>query len=216
MAGSSAPASLCAAPYSSCAFFRRGHLSPNLSSFPVNSPAKIAANVTVKKLTPTPLTIVCSRGSGGQVTGKKPARSDPVYGNRLVNLFVNRILKDGKKSVAFFIVYQALKRIQEKTKSNPLPILREAVIAVTPDVKVKPTRVGGSIQQVPIEIGTVQGRTLAIQWILRAARKRNGRSMVIKLSSEIMEAAQGTGEAIRRKEMTHKTAEANRAFAVVR
>nr|QKY65115.1 plastid 30S ribosomal protein S7 [Passiflora biflora] len=217
MAASSAPASLCAAPSSSpCAFIRRGHLNPNLSSFPVNSPAKIAANVTVKKLTPTPLTIVCSRGSGGHDTRKKPASSDPVYGNRLVNLFVNRIMKDGKKSLAFFIVYQALKRIQQKKKSNPLHTLREAVTAVTPDVKVKPTRVGGSIQQVPVEIGTVQGKTFAIQWLLKAARKRSGQSMIIKLSSEIMDAAQGNGEAIRIKEMTHKTAEANRAFAVER
>nr|QKY65119.1 plastid 30S ribosomal protein S7 [Passiflora tenuiloba]QKY65128.1 30S ribosomal protein S7 [Passiflora tenuiloba] len=217
MAASSAPASLCAAPSSSpCAFYRRGHLNPNLFSFPVNSPGKIATNVTVKKLTPPPLTIVCSRGSSGKETRKKPVSSDPVYGNRLVNLFVNRVLKDGKKSLAYYIVYQALKRIQQKTKSNPLHTLREAVIQATPDVKVKPTRVGGSIQQVPVEIGTVQARTIAIQWLLRAARKRHGRSMIIKLSSELLDAAQGNGEAIRLKEMTHKTAEANRAFTEVR
>nr|QKY65113.1 plastid 30S ribosomal protein S7 [Passiflora contracta]QKY65134.1 30S ribosomal protein S7 [Passiflora contracta] len=216
MAASSAPASFCVAPSTSpCAFIHRCHISPKPVSFPVNSPAKIASNVTVKKLTPAPLTIVCSRR--GQVTpGKKPAGPDPVYRNRLVNLFVNRIMKNGKKSLAYFIIYQALKRIQQKTGSNPLPVLRDAVLAVTPDVKVKSTRVGGTTQQVPVEIGSVVGKTLAIRWLLGAARKRQGRSMVIKLSSEIMDAAKGAGEAVRLKEATHKTAEANRAFVYFR
>nr|QKY65118.1 plastid 30S ribosomal protein S7 [Passiflora oerstedii]QKY65130.1 30S ribosomal protein S7 [Passiflora oerstedii] len=218
MAASSATASFCVASSSSpCAYLRRCLLNPKQSSFPVNSPAKIASNVTVKKLTPPPLTIVCSRGSRGQVAaGNKPARSDPVYHNRLVNLFVNRILKNGKKSLAYFIIYQALKRIQQKTGSNPLPVLREAVLSVAPDVKVKPTRVGGTTQQVPVEIGSMQGKILAIRWLLKAARKRQGRSMVIKLSSEIMDAAKGTGEAVRQRESIHKMAEANRAFVHVR
>nr|QKY65116.1 plastid 30S ribosomal protein S7 [Passiflora pittieri]QKY65132.1 30S ribosomal protein S7 [Passiflora pittieri] len=214
MAASSAPALLCVASSSSpFASFSRCHLNPKPLSFPIKSSTKISSYVTVKKLAPSPLTIVCGRTSRSQVaTGNKPAQSDPVYRNRLVNLFVNRILKNGKKSLAYFIIYQALKRIQQKTGSNPLPVLREAVLAVAPDVKVKPTRVGGTIQQVPMELGLVEGRTLAIRWLLTAARKRQGRSMVIKLSSEIMDAVKGTGEAIRRKEATHKTAEANRAF----
>ncbi|KAJ4836340.1 hypothetical protein Tsubulata_007303 [Turnera subulata] len=148
--------------------------------------------------------------------GNKPPKADPVYRNRLVNLFVNRILKNGKKSLAYYIIYQALRRIQQKTGSNPLPVLRDAVLQVTPDVMAKATRVGGSTQQVPVEVGLAQGRQFAIRWILEAARKRNGKSMVFKLSSELMDAAKGNGEAFRKKEAMHKTAEANRAFAQFR
>ncbi|RZC92609.1 hypothetical protein C5167_029534 [Papaver somniferum] len=121
---------------------------------------------------------------------EKTAKSDPIYRNRLVNMLVNRILKQGKKSLAYQIIYRALKKIQQKTETNPLFVLRQAVRGVTPDIAVKARRVGGSTHQVPIEIGSTQGKALAI-----------------------LDASKGSGDAIRKKEETHRMAEANRAFA---
>ena len=141
---------------------------------------------------------------------EKTAKSDPIYRNRLVNMLVNRILKHGKKSLAYQIIYRAVKKIQQKTETNPLSVLRQAIRGVTPDIAVKARRVGGSTHQVPIEIGSTQGKALAIRW---AARKRPGRNMAFKLSSELVDAAKGSGDAIRKKEETHRMAEANRAFA---
>ncbi|CAK7329888.1 unnamed protein product [Dovyalis caffra] len=188
-------------------------LNPNRLSFPINSnTVKRAPNLAVQHA-PLPLKVLCGRGNRGATTKKSPT-SDPVYQNRLVNMFVNRILKRGKKSLAYQIIYRALKKIQQKTESNPLAVLRAAVQGVTPDVSVKSRRVGGSTHQVPVEVGTLQGKALAIRWLLEASRKRQGRSMVLKLSSEVMDAAKGNGEAIRKKETTHKMAEANRAFVV--
>nr|ARD04974.1 ribosomal protein S7 [Sibbaldia retusa] len=152
---------------------------------------------------------------------EKTAKSDPIYRNRLVNMLVNRILKHGKKSLAYQIIYRAMKKIQQKTETNPLSVLRQAIRGVTPDIAVKARRVGGSTHQVPIEIGSTQGKALAIRWLLGASRKRpgrnmeigRGRNMVFKLSSELVDAANGSGDAIRKKEETHRMAEANRAFA---
>lgn len=144
------------------------------------------------------------------------AKSDPVYHNRLVNMLINRLMKNGKKSLAFQIIYRALKRIQQRTDSNPLFVLRQAIHAVTPDIALKPRRVGGSTHQIPIEIGSSQGKALAIRWLLRASQKRSGRSMTSKLSSELMDAAKGSGDAVRKREETHKMAEANRAFIYFR
>ncbi|GMN69223.1 hypothetical protein TIFTF001_038269 [Ficus carica] len=106
-----------------------------------------------------------------------------------------------------------MKKIQQKTETNPLSVLRQAIRGVTPDIAVKARRVGGSTHQVPIEIGSTQGKALAIRWLLGASRKRPGRNMVFKLSSELVDAAKGSGDAIRKKEETHRMAEANRAFA---
>lgn len=144
---------------------------------------------------------------------KRPAKPDPVYRNRLVNMLVNRILKNGKKSVAYRILYKAMKTIQQKTKKNPLVIVRQAIRRTTPNVAVKARRRGGSTYQVPVEIKPAQGKALAIRWILIAARKRPGRSMALKLSYELMDAARQTGNAIRKREETHRMAEANKAFA---
>nr|YP_009000140.1 ribosomal protein S7 [Silene chalcedonica]YP_009000153.1 ribosomal protein S7 [Silene chalcedonica]AGZ18131.1 ribosomal protein S7 [Silene chalcedonica]AGZ18144.1 ribosomal protein S7 [Silene chalcedonica] len=146
---------------------------------------------------------------------EKTAKSDPIYRNRLVNMLVNRILKHGKKSLAYQIIYRAVKNIQQKkkTEKNPLSVLRQAIRRVTPDIAVKARRVSGSTHQVPIEIGYTQGKALAIRWLLGAARKRPGRNMAFKLSSELVDAAKGKGDAIRKKEETHRMAEANRAFA---
>nr|YP_003933886.1 ribosomal protein S7 [Erodium texanum]ACH47728.1 ribosomal protein S7 [Erodium texanum]ADJ66284.1 ribosomal protein S7 [Erodium texanum] len=145
---------------------------------------------------------------------KKTAKSDPIYRNRLVNMLVNRILKHGKKSLAYQILYRAMKRVQQKEQRNPLSVLRQAIRQITPDIAVKTRRKkGGSTQQVPIEIGSTQGKVLAIRWLLEAARKRSGRNMAFKLSSELGDALKGKGAAIRKKEETRKMAEANRAFA---
>ena len=138
---------------------------------------------------------------------------DPVYQNRLVNMLVNRIVKNGKKSLAYSILYKAMKDIKQSTQKNPLSVIRQAVRRTTPNVAVKARRRGGSTYQVPVEIKSAQGRALAIRWILSAAKKRNGRSMAFKLSSEIIDAARQTGNAIRKREETHRMAEANRAFA---
>ena len=145
---------------------------------------------------------------------EKTAKSDPIYRNRLVNMLVNRILKHGKKSLAYQIIYRAMKKIQQKTETNPLSVLRQAIRRVTPNIGVKTRRnKKGSTRKVPIEIGSKQGRALAIRWLLGASRKRPGRNMVFKLSSELVDAANGSGDAIRKKEETHRMAEANRAFA---
>ncbi|RWR98151.1 NADPH-quinone oxidoreductase subunit 2 [Cinnamomum micranthum f. kanehirae] len=144
---------------------------------------------------------------------EKTAKSDPIYRNRLVNMLVNRILKHGKKSLAYKILYQAVKKIQQKTETNPLSLLRQAIRGVTPDIAVKARRVGGSTHQVPISIGSTQGKALAIRWLLGASRKRPGRNMAFKCCSELVDAAKGSGDAIRKKEETHRMAEANRAFS---
>nr|YP_009365960.1 ribosomal protein S7 [Jasminum tortuosum]YP_009365974.1 ribosomal protein S7 [Jasminum tortuosum]YP_009366215.1 ribosomal protein S7 [Jasminum sambac]YP_009366229.1 ribosomal protein S7 [Jasminum sambac]YP_009634342.1 ribosomal protein S7 [Jasminum fluminense]YP_009634356.1 ribosomal protein S7 [Jasminum fluminense]YP_011001347.1 ribosomal protein S7 [Jasminum auriculatum]YP_011001361.1 ribosomal protein S7 [Jasminum auriculatum]YP_011001435.1 ribosomal protein S7 [Jasminum dichotomum]Y len=144
---------------------------------------------------------------------EKTAKSDPFYRNRLVNMLINRILKHGKKSLAYQILYRTMKEVQRKTERNPLSILREAIRRVTPDIAVKARRKGGSTRQVPIEIGSTQGKALAIRWLLAASRKRPGGNMAFKFSSELVDASKGKGGAIRKKEETHKMAEANRTFA---
>nr|YP_010392098.1 ribosomal protein S7 [Cyananthus lobatus]YP_010392117.1 ribosomal protein S7 [Cyananthus lobatus]UPX07707.1 ribosomal protein S7 [Cyananthus lobatus]UPX07726.1 ribosomal protein S7 [Cyananthus lobatus] len=147
---------------------------------------------------------------------KKTAKYDPIYRNRLVNMVINRILKHGKKSLAYKILYRAVKKIHQKTKKNPLLVLRQAIRRVTPRTAVKARRVSGSTQQIPIEIGSTRGKVLAIRWLLAASRKRPGQNMAFKLSSELVDAANGRGDAIRKREETHRKAEANRAFAHLR
>nr|YP_009299930.1 ribosomal protein S7 [Pelargonium trifidum]YP_009299946.1 ribosomal protein S7 [Pelargonium trifidum]AJB99843.1 ribosomal protein S7 [Pelargonium trifidum]AJB99861.1 ribosomal protein S7 [Pelargonium trifidum] len=144
---------------------------------------------------------------------KKTVKPDPFYRNRVVNMLINRILKHGKKSLAYKILYRAMKKIQQKKKRNPLSVLRQAIRRVTPKIAVKTRRGRGSAYQVPIEIKAPQGKVLAIRWLLEAARKRSGRNMAFKLSSELVDAAEGKGNAIRKKEETYRMAEANRTFA---
>ena len=147
------------------------------------------------------------------IVEKKIAKPDPIYRNRLVNMLVNRILKNGKKSLAYQIFYKAIENIKRKTKKNPLFVLRQAISKVTPNVTVKARRIGGSTYQIPLEIRSIQGKGLAIRWLLSASRKRSGQDMAIKLSYELIDAAKDNGIAIRKREETHKMAEANRAFA---
>nr|YP_009407425.1 ribosomal protein S7 [Dionaea muscipula]ASA46408.1 ribosomal protein S7 [Dionaea muscipula]QBC71750.1 ribosomal protein S7 [Dionaea muscipula] len=147
---------------------------------------------------------------------EKNTKSDPIYRNRFVNMLLNRIMKHGKKALAYQIFYRALKKIHEKTKRNPLSVLRQAIRRVTPNIGVKAKRVRGSTRQVPIEIGSTQGKVLAIRWLLGAARKRKGRNMAFKLSSELVDAAKGRGGAVDKKKETHEMAEKNRASAYFR
>nr|WOR84775.1 ribosomal protein S7 [Incarvillea compacta]WOR84790.1 ribosomal protein S7 [Incarvillea compacta] len=146
---------------------------------------------------------------------KRAKSSDPIYKNFLISMSVNHILKHGKKSLAYQIVYRALKQIEQKKKTNPLSVLRKAIGRITPTLAVKARRGRGrgSTHQVPIEIKSTQGKVLAIRWLLAASRKRPGPNMAFKFSSEVMDAAKGKGNAIRKKEENHKKAEANRALA---
>ena len=151
-----------------------------------------------------------SRRSRAQRTLAEP---DPIYSSRLVTLLVSRILQSGKKSLAQKIVYNALEIISTKTEENPVLVLEKAVKNVTPQVEVKARRVGGSTYQVPIEIRAYRGTNISLKWITEFARVRAGKSMAQKLSNEIIDAAKETGNSIRRKEQTHKMADANKAFA---
>ena len=151
-----------------------------------------------------------SRRSRAQRTLAEP---DPIYNSRLVTLLVSRILQSGKKSLAQKIVYNALEIISSKTEENPVLVLEKAVKNVTPRAEVKARRVGGSTYQVPIEIRAYRGTNVALKWITEFARERSGKSMAIKLSNEIIDAAKETGNSVRRKEQTHKMADANKAFA---
>jgi small subunit ribosomal protein S7 len=144
---------------------------------------------------------------------RKLAEPDPIYNSRLVTLLISRVLQAGKKSLAQKIVYGALEIISKKTDENPVLLLEKAVKNVTPRVEVKARRVGGSTYQVPIEIRAYRGTNISLKWITEFARTRSGKSMAIKLSNEILDASKETGNSIRRKEQTHKMAEANKAFA---
>jgi small subunit ribosomal protein S7 len=138
---------------------------------------------------------------------------DPIYNSRLVTLLISRILQSGKKSLAQKIVYNALEIVSTKVDENPIIVLEKAVKNVTPAVEVKARRVGGSTYQVPIEIRAYRGTNVSLKWITEFARERSGKTMAMKLSNEILDAAKDTGNSIRRKEQTHKMAEANKAFA---
>ena len=151
-----------------------------------------------------------SRRSRAQRTLPEP---DQTYNSRLVTLLVSRILQSGKKSIAQKIVYNSLEIISTKTEENPVLVLEKAVKNVTPRAEVKARRVGGSTYQVPIEIRAYRGINISLKWITEFARARSGKTMAIKLSNEIIDAAKETGNSVRRKEQTHKMADANKAFA---
>jgi small subunit ribosomal protein S7 len=147
------------------------------------------------------------------VIKKRPVPPDPVYNSRLVSMMVRRIMRHGKKSVANRIIYDALKTIEERVGGDPLETFEKAVRNVTPLVEVKARRVGGATYQVPMEVRSDRGTTLALRWLIRFSRARTGRTMAIKLANELMDAANETGNAIRKREETHRMADANKAFA---
>jgi len=145
-------------------------------------------------------------------TFKREILPDPKYKSTLIAKMVNTLMKDGKKSVAQGILYGAFGKIQEKGK-DPMEVFKLAMENTKPVVEVKSRRVGGSNYQVPVEVRPDRRQTLALRWIVDYARERGGKSMMEKLASEIMDAANNTGGAVRKKEDVHKMAEANRAFA---
>lgn len=144
---------------------------------------------------------------------KRPVTPDPRYNSTHVTMFINRMMRGGKKSTAQRMFYGALDFIQQRENTEPMEILERAIRNVTPTVEVKPRRVGGSTYQVPIEVPADRALSLAMRWILNSARTRNGKSIAEKLAGEIQDAAKGQGNAIKKREDTHKMAEANRAFS---
>ncbi len=144
---------------------------------------------------------------------KRVPSPDPVYESQLVQRFINRMMQRGKRSTAQNLLYTAMDIIKEKTKQEPLEVFNKAVKNVTPLVEVKARRVGGSTYQVPIEVKQSRGVALATQWIITNSRKRSGRSFAERLSAELMDAANGTGASVKKRDDTHKMAEANKAFA---
>mgnify|MGYP000365483359 CR=1 FL=1 len=144
---------------------------------------------------------------------KREVQPDLKYNSVLVAKFINQLMRDGKKSVATRIMYNALDIIAERTKRPPLEVFEKAVNNAMPVVEVRPRRVGGATYQIPVEVPPHRRRSLAIRWLIQSARKRSGKSMAEKLANELMDAAQGTGATIKKRDDTHKMAEANRAFA---
>jgi small subunit ribosomal protein S7 len=144
---------------------------------------------------------------------KRPVSPDPVYHNRLVTRFVNRIMTDGKKSIAETIFYRALDQVESKSGRKGIDIFEQAVKNVMPQVEVKPRRVGGATYQVPMEIRADRKLSLALRWLVSAARKRSGKTMIDRLASELSDAANNTGSAVRQRDEKHKMADANKAFA---
>jgi len=147
---------------------------------------------------------------------KRIVMPDPVYDSRLIELIVRQIMRKGKKSLAYKIMYESMNQIAETTQQEPLIVIEQAIRNATPLVEVKARRVGGSTYQVPLEILPERGTALAIRWVLNACRNRAGRSMANKLTSELLDASKNSGNAIRKRDEVHKMAEANKAFAKYR
>ena len=144
---------------------------------------------------------------------KRDVLPDPVYNSKVVTKLVNQIMLDGKKGTAQKILYEAFDIIKEKTGKEPMDVYNAALENVKPALEVKSRRVGGSNYQVPIEVSDEKSQTLALRWIVNYAKLRNGKGMAINLANELMDAAEGTGGAVKKREDTHKMAEANKAFA---
>jgi small subunit ribosomal protein S7 len=144
---------------------------------------------------------------------RRKATGDIRYGHPHIHGLINRLMRRGKKSTATRIVYDAFELIEERAKRNPVEVFEDAVRNTSPVLEVKPRRVGGATYQVPVEVAPDRRTSLAVRWILTAARARPGKTMAEKLAGELMDAATNTGAAIRKREDTHKMAEANRAFA---
>ncbi|HEB64952.1 MAG TPA: 30S ribosomal protein S7, partial [Chloroflexi bacterium] len=138
---------------------------------------------------------------------------DVKYNSELVSRFINKVMRGGKKSLATRIVYGAIDLAGERAKKPGIEVFEEAVKNVTPLVEVRPRRVGGATYQVPMEVRAERRRSLALRWLLASARARNGKSMVEKLAAEFLDAAKGQGSAVKKKDDTHRMAEANKAFA---
>ncbi len=144
---------------------------------------------------------------------KREVNPDPKFGDLVVSKFMNSIMKEGKKSVAENIVYGAMDRMQSRAKSDPIQLFHSALENVMPAVEVRSRRVGGATYQVPVEVRPERRQALAIRWLIIAARSRNENTMEERLSGELLDAANNRGTAVKKREDTHKMAEANRAFS---
>lgn len=144
---------------------------------------------------------------------KRITPPDAKYSSPVVQEFINRMMRDGKKSVATRVMYDTLTLVGDRAKREPMEVFDQALKNVAPLIEVKPRRVGGATYQVPVEVAADRRLALAMRWLLAAARSRAGKSMAEKMANELLDAANNTGAAVKRKEETHKMAEANRAFA---
>lgn len=144
---------------------------------------------------------------------KRPVLPDPKFGDKNITRFISVMMRDGKKSVAENILYQALDQIAEKTGAEPMEVFRGALDYTRPAVEVRSRRVGGSTYQVPVEVRAERQAALAMRWIINAARARNEYTMVERLTNELLDASNGRGNAVRKKEDMHRMADANKAFA---
>lgn len=144
---------------------------------------------------------------------KREIPPDFLYNDVLVAKFINQVMRKGKRTIAQKIVYGSFEKIREKTKKEPLEIFKEAINNASPLIEVRPKRIGGATYQVPMEVKGERRQTLAMRWIIQAAKSRKGKPMKEKLTEELMEAAENKGVAVKKREDTHRMAEANRAFA---
>ncbi len=144
---------------------------------------------------------------------KRDVLADPIYNSKLVTKLINQTMLDGKKGVAQKIVYKAFEMMEEKTEKTAMEVFNEAMDHIKPQLEVKSRRVGGANYQVPIEVRADRSQALGLRWLINAARQRGGHSMAENLANEIMDAANGTGAAVKKREDTHRMAEANKAFA---
>ncbi|MCL6444054.1 MAG: 30S ribosomal protein S7 [Alicyclobacillus sp.] len=144
---------------------------------------------------------------------KRDVMPDPIYGNKLVTRLINKVMKDGKRGIAQRIVYSAFDMVRERTGKDPMEVFEAALRNVMPVLEVKARRVGGSNYQVPIEVRNDRRITLGIRWLVNYARLRGEKTMEVKLANELIDAANNTGGAVKKKEDTHRMAEANKAFA---
>jgi small subunit ribosomal protein S7 len=144
---------------------------------------------------------------------KREILPDAKYGDKVLSKFMNNLMLDGKKSVAESIVYGALDRVEDKTKRAPVEVFHEALENIKPSVEVRSRRVGGATYQIPVEVRTERREALAIRWLIGASRKRNENTMVERLAGELMDAINSRGTAVKKREDTHKMADANKAFS---
>ncbi len=144
---------------------------------------------------------------------KREILADPMYSNKLISRFINKLMYDGKKSVSQTIVYEALDIIREKTGKDPVEVFEAAMRNVSPVLEVKPRRVGGATYQVPVEVNSHRKMILAIRWLVSFARNRSEKTMAQRIAAELMDASNGIGGTVKKREDTHKMAEANKAFA---
>ena len=144
---------------------------------------------------------------------KRDVLPDPIYKSKVVTKLINRIMLDGKKGVAEKILYEAFDQVKEKTGQDPVSVFEKALENIKPQLEVKSKRVGGSNYQVPVEVSETRSQTLGLRWLVNYARLRGGHTMADNLADEIIDASNGTGNAVKKREDTHRMAEANKAFA---